>query len=415
MKSTTRVQLSVMMFLNFFIWGSWYVTMGTYLDKVLGASGVQVGAAYSAMAIATIISPFFVGMIADRYFSAQKVLGVLHLGGAALLYVLTTVPNPGSFYWVLLLYSLLYAPTLALANSVAFRQMKDASKEFASVRVFGTLGWIATGWMIDKVLRIDTAQLAMTFQMAAVASVVLGGLSFFLPNTPPKAKGTKATFGQILGADAFVLFRDRSFVVFFIASVLICIPLSFYYSFTNLFLTEAGMKNATSNMTFGQFSEALFILLIPFCFRRLGVKWMIAIGMIGWVIRFLFFGYGNADAGLWMLFAGIILHGVCFDFFFVTGQIYTDSKAGMNIQSQAQGMITMATYGIGMWIGTLLSGYVKQNYTVNDVVNWKAVWMVPAGIAAAVLLLFIALFNDNRKPKIAEPEAEIGLAQTRLT
>jgi nucleoside transporter len=314
-----------------------------------------------------------------------------------------------------LLYSLLYAPTLALANSVAFRQMKDASKEFATVRVFGTLGWIATGWMIDKVLRIGTEQLAATFQMAAVASVVLGVLSFFLPNTPPKAKGTKATFGQILGADAFVLFRDRSFTVFFIASVLICIPLSFYYSFTNLFLTEAGMENATSNMTFGQFSEAFFILLIPFCFRRLGVKWMIAIGMVAWAVRFLFFGYGNADAGLWMLFAGIILHGVCFDFFFVTGQIYTDSKAGVNIQSQAQGMITMATYGIGMWIGTLLSGYVKQNYTVGDVVNWKAVWMVPAGIAVAVLLLFIALFKDKQKSKITESEAEIGLAQTRLT
>lgn len=415
MKTGTRVQLSLMMFLNFFIWGSWYVTMGTYLDKVLGASGVQIGAAYSAMAIATIISPFFVGMVADRFFAAQKLLGVLHLGGAVLLYVITTVSDPGSFYWVLLLYSLLYAPTLALANAVSFRQMRDASKEFASVRVFGTLGWIATGWMIDKVLRIDTEALSLTFQMAAVASVVLGVLSFFLPDTPPKAKGTKATFKQILGADAFVLFWDRSFTVFFIASVLICIPLSFYYSFTNLFLTEAGMENATSNMTFGQFSEAFFILLIPFFFRRLGVKWMIAIGMVAWAVRFLLFGYGNADAGLWMLFAGIVLHGICFDFFFVTGQIYTDSKAGVNIQSQAQGMITMATYGVGMWIGTLLSGYVKEAYTVNDFVNWKAIWMVPAGIALVVLLLFIVLFNDKRKQTITEPEAEIGLAQTRLT
>ncbi|NTS41782.1 nucleoside permease [Flavisolibacter sp. BT320] len=415
MKATTRVQLSLMMFLNFFIWGAWYVTMGTYLDKVLGASGVQIGAAYSAMAIATIISPFFVGMIADRFFAAQKVLGVLHLFGALLLYYITTVDNPSSFYWVLLLYSLAYAPTLALANSVAFRQMKDTSKEFAGIRVFGTIGWIATGWMIDKVFNIGTEELAFTFKMAAVASIVLGLLSFFLPDTPPKAKGTKATFKQILGADAFVLFKDRSFVVFFIASVLICIPLSFYYSFTNLFLTEAGMENATSNMTFGQFSEAFFILLIPFFFRRLGVKWMIAIGMLAWVLRFLFFGYGDADAGLWMLFAGIILHGVCFDFFFVTGQIYTDNKAGLSIQSQAQGMITMATYGIGMWIGTLLSGYVKEMYTVNNLVDWKAVWMVPAAIAVVVLFLFVLFFKDNRKPAITEPEAEKGLAQTRLT
>lgn len=415
MKATTRVQLSLMMFLNFFIWGAWYVTMGTYLDKVLGASGVQIGAAYSAMAIATIISPFFVGMIADRFFAAQKVLGVLHLLGALLLYYITTVDNPSSFYWVLLVYSLLYAPTLALANSVAFRQMKDTSKEFAGIRVFGTIGWIATGWMIDKVFSIGTDELAFTFKMAAVASVVLGLLSFFLPDTPPKAKGTKATFKQILGADAFVLFKDRSFTTFFIASVLICIPLSFYYSFTNLFLTEAGMENATSNMTFGQFSEAFFILLIPFFFRRLGVKWMIAIGMLAWVLRFLFFGYGDADAGLWMLFAGIILHGVCFDFFFVTGQIYTDNKAGLSIQSQAQGMITMATYGIGMWIGTLLSGYVKEMYTVNNIVNWKSVWMVPAAIAVVVLFLFMLFFKDNKKPVITEPEAEKGLAQTRLT
>jgi len=393
-----------MMFLEFFIWGAWYVTMSTYLDKVLGASGTQIGAAYSAMGIATIISPFFVGMIADRFFSAQQVLGVLHLVGAALLYFVTTLHDPNTFYWVVLLYSLMYAPTLALANSVAFRQMTDTSKEFASIRVLGTIGWIATGWMIDKVFHISTTQLAFTFKMAAVASALLGVLSFFLPDAPPKAKGTRTTFAQILGADAFVLFKDRSFTIFFIASILICIPLSFYYSLTNLFLTEAGMKNATSNMTFGQFSEAFFILLIPLFFRWLGVKWMIALGMIAWSVRFVLFSYADAGANLWMLFAGIILHGVCFDFFFVTGQIYTDSKAGVRIQSQAQGMITMATYGIGMWIGTLLSGYVKDHYTSNDVVNWKGVWTVPAAIAAAVLVLFILFFKDNKRTAVhAEP------------
>jgi nucleoside transporter len=397
MKSTTRVQLSAMMFLEFFIWGSWYVTMGTYLDKVLHADGVQIGAAYSAMAIATIISPFFVGMIADKFFAAQKVLGVLHLAGAALLYLLTTIDNANSFYWVLLFYSLMYAPTLALSNSVAFRQMKDPGKEFPSIRVLGTIGWIATGWLLDKVFKISIDQLVFTFKMAAVVSVGLGILSFFLPDTPPRSKGSSTTFSQILGADAFVLFKDKSFVTFFIASVLICIPLSFYYSLTNLYLTEAGMQNVTSNMTFGQFSEAFFILLIPFFFRELGVKWMIAVGMIAWSLRFLFFGYGNAGSAEWMLFAGILLHGVCFDFFFVTGQIYTDSKAGERIQSSAQGMITMATYGIGMWIGTLLSGFVKDHYTINEIVSWRSIWMVPAGIAGGVLVLFILFFNDNKK------------------
>src|SRR4051812_44448275 len=408
MKSTTRIQLSAMMFLEFFVWGAWYVTMGTYLDKVLHATGLQVGAAYSAMAIATIISPFFVGMIADKFFSAQRVLAVLHLVGAALLYYIITVNNPDTFYWILLLYSLMYAPTLALANAVAFRQMQDPSKEFSSIRVLGTIGWIVAGLMIDKVFHISTEQLALTFKMAAVASALLGLLSFFLPDTPPKAKGTKTTFRQILGADAFVLFKDRSFTIFFIASILICIPLSFYYSFTNLFLTDAGMKNVTSNMTLGQISEGFFILLIPFFFRRLGVKWMIALGMIAWTVRFLCFGYGDAQANLWMFFAGIVLHGVCFDFFFVTGQIYTDSKADIRIQSSAQGMITMATYGIGMWIGTLLSGFVKDHYTANDIVDWRSVWMVPAGIAAIVLVLFLLFFRDNKRSAThAEPVAMV--------
>jgi nucleoside transporter len=394
MPTTTRIQLSAMMFLEFFIWGAWYVTMGTYLDKVLHATGVQIGAAYSAMAIATIFSPFLVGMIADRFFAAQKLLGVLHLAGAGLLFYLTKVDISG-FYWILLLYSLLYAPTLALANTVAFRQMKDSGKEFPSIRVFGTIGWIATGWMIDKVLHIGTDQLALTFQMAAIASAVLGILSFVLPHTPPKAKDSTASFAQILGADSFVLFKDTSFLVFFISSILICIPLSFYYSLTNLYLTEAGMENVASNMTFGQFSEALFIVLIPFFFRKLGVKWMIALGMIAWGLRFVFFGYGNGTSNLWMLFAGIVLHGICYDFFFVTGQIYTDSKAGEKIQSQAQGMITMATYGIGMWVGSLLSGYVKSYFTIDTVTNWKSLWMVPSFISLGVLVIFLIFFKER--------------------
>ena len=402
MLPNVRFRLSLMMFLQFFVWGAWYVTMGTYLANALKADGVQIGAAYSAMAIATIISPFFVGMIADRFFSAQKLMGILHITGAIVLFYLTTVGNASSFYWWVLLYALLYAPTLALSNAVAFGQMKDPGQSFAGIRVFGTIGWIVAGICIDRVFHIEASQMAFTFKMAGIASAVLGILSFFLPETPPKAKGEKASIGQILGSDAFVLFKDKSFVAFFFASILICIPLSFYYSQANQFLNEVGMKNATSNMTFGQFSEALFILLIPVLFRKLGVKWMIMIGMLAWVLRFLCFGYGNADAGLWMLFAGIILHGVCYDFFFVTGQIYTDNKAGEKIKNSAQGMITMATYGVGMWIGSLLSGYVAKLYTVGENVHdWRSIWIIPAGISATVLVLFALFFTDKKSETVA--------------
>jgi nucleoside transporter len=400
MKTITRIQLSLMMFLEFFVWGAWYVTMSTYLSKSLNATGQQNGDAYSAMAIATIVSPIFIGMIADRFFAAQKLLGILHLAGAAILYYITTVKDPDIFYWFILLYSLTYAPTLALVNSIAFNQIAEPQKTFAGIRVFGTLGWIATGWLLDKVFNIAPDQLAFSFKLAAAGAAVLGILSFFLPNTPPRAVVGQVRLANTLGKDALVLLRNRSFLIFFIASILICIPLSFYYSQTNQFLVEVGMKNATSNMTYGQVSEALCILLIPFFFRRLGVKWMIAVGMIAWVLRFLCFGFGNAEAGLWMLFAGIILHGVCFDFFFVTGQIYTDTKAGERIKSSAQALITMATYGIGMFIGTRLSGFVADHYTNADKSHqWQQLWMVPAFIAGAVLILFLLFFNDRIEPQ----------------
>lgn len=394
-----KTQLSILMFLEFFIWGAWYVTMSTYLDKSLGASQFQIGAAYSALAIATIISPFFVGMIADRFFQAQNVLGVLHTAGAFVLYAITKVSSPDAFYWVLLAYSLLYAPTLALANSVAFNQMSDPGKQFPMVRVFGTLGWIATGWFIDRIFKISPEHFGATFTMAAAASLVLGIFSFTLPKTPAKAKSEPLSFGQILGKDALVLLKDKSYLVFFMASILICIPLSFYYSLANQYLIDAGMHNATSNMTFGQFSEGLFILLIPYLIKRIGIKNMILLGMFAWTARFLCFAYGNAGPLIWMLFLGIVLHGVCFDFFFVTGQIYTEMKAGPKIKNAAQGMITMATYGIGMWIGTLLSGQISQVFSQGSQHQWKSIWLVPAAIALAVALFFIATFKDRVHPK----------------
>ncbi|HZI26391.1 MAG TPA: nucleoside permease, partial [Chryseolinea sp.] len=383
MKPATFTKLSVMMLLEYFIWGSWYVTMSTYMSEFLKSSGVQIGAAYSALAIATMISPFFIGMVADRFFAAQRIMGVLHLLGGVLLYSATFITDNTTFYWIIVLYSLLYMPTIALSNSIAFHQMTDPGKQFPWIRVFGTVGWIVAGLMIAA---LSIEKTPLTFHMAAIASVALGLISFVLPNTPPKGKSTSSSVASTLGADAFVLFKDRPYLIFFIAAILVCIPLSFYYGFANLFLNEAGMDNAAGKMILGQVSEAIFILAIPFLFNSIGVKKMLLLGMIAWILRYVCFAYGNVDANLWMLYAGIILHGICYDFFFVTGYMYTEKKAGEKIKNAAQGLFTFATYGVGMFIGTWFSGFTTDHYTIDGVHQWKEIWFVPAYIAVAVLL-----------------------------
>lgn len=380
------------MFLEYFIWGSWYVTMGTYMSTFLESSGIQIGAAYSALAIATMISPFFVGMIADRFFAAQKIMGVLHLAGAVLLFLTTQIESNTLFYWIILVYSLLYMPTIALSNSIAFSQMNDPGTQFPWIRVFGTLGWIAAGQMIGF---LSIEKTPHTFEMAAIVSAGLGVISFILPNTPPKGKA--ADTSSVLGIDAFVLFKSTPYLIFFIAAILVCIPLSFYYGFANLFLNETGMSNAAGKMTLGQVSEAVFILAIPFLFNRIGVKKMLLLGMIAWILRYICFAFGNLDVNLWMLYAGIILHGICYDFFFVTGYMYTEKKAGEKIKNAAQGLFTFATYGAGMFIGTYFSGFVTDYYTVDDVHQWKEIWLVPAYIAIGVLLYFIIFFKEKKE------------------
>jgi nucleoside transporter len=395
MNPTNIAKLSFMMLLEYFIWGSWYVTMSTYMTVFLNSTGVQIGAAYSALAIATIISPFFVGMVADRYFAAQRIMGVLHIIGAVLLYFATQVTDNTIFYWVILFYSLLYMPTIALSNSIAFHQMSDPGKQFPWIRVFGTVGWIVAGLMIAALDVEKNSQLPFTFHMAAIASLVLGIFSFFLPHTPPKGKSETAS--SSIGTEAFVLFKDKPYLVFFIAAILVCIPLSFYYGFANVFLNTIGMDNAAGKMTLGQFSEALFILSIPFLFNNIGVKNMILIGMMAWILRYVCFAYGNVDSNLWMLYAGIILHGICYDFFFVTGYMYTEKKAGPGIKNAAQGLFTFATYGLGMLIGTLVSGFVADHYTTNEARDWTSIWYVPAGIAVFVLVYFILFFKEKRE------------------
>ncbi len=310
MKPTIRIQLSTMMFLNFFIWGIWFVTMGTYLGSKLSADGVQIGLAYGTQSLGAIIAPFIIGLIADRFFAAQKILGILHLAGAALMYYLSTVKDFTSFYPVLLVYMIIYMPTLALVNAISFKQMSNPEKEFSFIRVWGTIGWIIAGLLIGWLALEKKGSLQNTFMIAAIVSGALGLFSFSLPNTPPPKAGTKASFGEIVGLDALGLLKDKNFLIFFLASMLICIPLAFYYQETNIFLNEVGVQNAAGKMTMGQMSETIFLFLMPLFFMRLGVKKMLLIGMLAWVIRYLCFGFGDAGSGVMLLYAGIILHGI---------------------------------------------------------------------------------------------------------
>lgn len=397
MKLNTGILLGLMMFLEYFIWSSWYVTLGTYMGHNLQSTGTQVGQAYSALAIATMISPFFVGMIADRFFAAQRIMGVLHILGAALLYLSTMITDNGLFFWIILFYSLLYMPTIALSNSIAFSQMTDPGKQFPWIRVFGTIGWIVAGWIIGT---LKMEQTTSTFMIAAGVSVLLGLLSFILPNTPPKGKAATSASRAIF-ADAFVLFKSRPYLIFFIAAILVCIPLSFYYGWANPFLNELKVENAAGKMTLGQFSEALFILAIPFLFNRIGVKNMLLLGIGAWILRYVLFAYGDTGSNMWMLYMAIILHGVCYDFFFVTGYMYTEKKAGEKIKNAAQGLFTFATYGVGMFIGTQISGRVVDSYKVGELHNWKNIWLVPAYIALGALVYFLVFFREKRKIEVA--------------
>lgn len=411
MKSLTRFQLSTMMFLEFFIWGGWFVTLGTFLGQNLSATGAQTGMAFSTQSWGAIIAPFIIGLIADRFFNAERILGFLHLVGAVLLYMMFQSEDFTNFYPFVLGYMILYMPTLALVNSISFYQMTDPSKQFSSIRVFGTLGWIVSGVVISLVFGWDSAMareegmLKYTFLMAAVASAVLGIFSFTLPKTPPSSKGEKVTLSDILGLEALALLKGRNFLMFFISSVLICIPLAFYYQNANPFLSEVGMEDPTFMMSIGQISEALFLLLLPFFFKKFGFKITLLAGMLAWVLRYLLFAYGNAGELVYMLILGIALHGICYDFFFVSGQIYTDSKAGPKIKSAAQGLITLATYGVGMLIGFWVAGQISDLYLNADGTHdWQQIWIVPAGFAFVVMIIFAIFFKNE---DIAKKDIEI--------
>ena len=404
MRPITKFQLSFMMFLEFFIWGGWFVTLGTFLGDNLQATGSEVAQAFSTQSWGAIIAPFIIGLIADRYFNAERILGVLHLLGAALMYLMYEAVSFSAFYPYVLLYMILYMPTLALVNSISFNQMKNPAKEFSLIRVFGTIGWIVAGLTISYVFVWDSPEaraegmLKNTFLMVAAASALLGVFSFILPKTPPRvSRNDKVRLSGLLGLDALRLLKDKNFLIFFISSVLICIPLAFYYQNANPFLSEIGMENPTGKMTIGQASEVLFMLLLPVFFTKFGFKKTILVGMLAWTIRYLLFAYGNVGELTFMLILGIALHGICYDFFFVSGQIYTDTKAGEQYKSAAQGLITLATYGVGMLIGFWIAGKIADTYLLADGNHiWQTIWMYPAAFAAMVFVLFAFIFkNEN--------------------
>ena len=456
MKTNTRVLLSLMMFLQFFVWGAWYVTAPNYLGTI-GFGAEDFGWTYSVGPIAGIISPFFVGMIADRFFPAQRVLGVMHLAGGLIMFLATslmgaTSPSPTMINLAFFGYMLTYYPTLALSNTLAMKNMTDPDKEFPLIRVFGTIGWIAAGLMLTQV-GWDTS--INMFHLTGIAALALGVISFFLPHTPPVKEGD-ISIRQILGLDALVLLKDRSYLVFMISSFLICIPLAFYYQIASR-VVEMGGLPIGQTMSYGQMSEIFFMVVMPFFFARLGVKWMLGVGMLAWVIRYALFAMGASDQVAWMIIVGILLHGICYDFFFVTGQIYTDKIAPKQIRGQAQGMLVLFTLGLGMFIGAQVAGKIEASHTTEEskafaaqvvelnsqiaelnasagengqleeettaeiavltaqavdarkselkAIEWKPLWGKPAAFAAVVMILFFFLFKESSPRKAAEGNA----------
>jgi nucleoside transporter len=399
---SVRVRLSVMMFLQFFIWGAWYTTIAVYMTQH-GMEKLTYWP-YTVNPIAAIAAPFFLGLIADRYFATEKVLGTLHLlGGLVMFAVPRFTGAPTLFILLLLVYNLCYMPTLGLANSLAFHHIQAQEKQFPLIRVFGTIGWIIAGLFISYVLGPLTGLVAegtaWPVYTAATASVLLGLFSFTLPHTPPPGAGQPVSLRSIVGLDALKQLGDRPFYVFIVASFLLCIPLAAYYNFTQLFLGSAGIAKIAATQTLGQVSETGFMLLMPLMFLRLGVKRMLMVGMAAWVLRYGLFSIAAPNAVISLIIIGILLHGVCYDFFFVTGQIYVDKKSTPAVRGQAQGFLVLVTYGAGMLIGAQVAGKVFNRFlggaTSLTLEQWKSFWLLPAGFAAIVLVFFALMFRPK--------------------
>lgn len=394
-----RIRLSIMMFGEFFVWGGWFVTLGTYLEQSLQASGSQIALAALTQSLGAIIAPFIVGRIADRFFSAQKIMGALHLAGGVLLLLASRAGSFAAFFPLALINMILFMPTLALANAVAFRQLQDPGRQFGSIRVLGSIGWIVAGLLIGWLGWEQSHRLDLTLVMAGVGAVVLGLYCFTLPSTPPQPTQA-STWREILGLDALALLKNRTYLVFFVSSIAICVPLAFYYNFTNLWLNESGVKSAAAIQTIGQMSEVGFLLAMPLLIKKLGFKKTLAMGMAAWAVRYVCFGLGDTGPLFFLIIIGLVLHGVCYDFFFVAGQIYTDRYAGPGLRSSAQGLISLATYGVGLLIGSLISGPIVDAFSRPGGHAWLGIWLIPAAIAACVLAAFWTLFHDAASVRV---------------
>lgn len=406
MNTKIQVQLSIMMFLQFFIWGAWYTTIAVFMTS----EGMETLThwPYTVNPVAAIVAPFFLGLIADRYFATEKVLAVLHLlGGILMLIVPQTTGTPVLFITLLLLYNLCFMPTLGLSNTLSFHNIEDQEKQFPVIRVFGTIGWIVAGLFVSFVLGAFSGEgvvpesTAMPLYTTGIASLVLGLYSFTLPHTPPQGAGEQISARTILGLDALKQLGSRSFYIFIISSLLICIPLAAYYNFTQIFLVATGFENIAATQSWGQVSEVIFMLLIPVFFRRFGVKWMLIIGMGAWAVRYGLFSMAAPDSVTWMILLGILLHGICYDFFFVTGQIYVDKKSTPAVRGQAQGFLVLVTYGVGMFIGAQIAGVVFNSFldgaSALTLMQWKSFWLIPAGLAVVVMVFFGIMFREEKE------------------
>ena len=404
MNKLIQAKLSTMMFLEFFIWGAWYTAVAVYMTH----NGMEdlTHWPFTVNPIAAIAAPFFVGLIADRYFATEKVLGTLHILGAVFMFLTPLASDaPLVFILLLLAYNLCYMPTMSLANTLAFHNMEDQEKQFPIIRVFGTVGWIIAGLIVSFALGAFVAeglqpeQTAMPLYLASGASLLLGLFSFTLPHTPPPAAGESVSIKSIIGVDALKQLGSKSFYIFLASSLLISIPLAAYYNFTQIFLGVTGFENIAATQTIGQVSEVIFMLLMPYFFIRLGVKWMLGVGMLAWVARYGLFALGATDEVSWMIITGIALHGICYDFFFVTGQIYVDKKSTPEVRGQAQGLIVLITYGVGMLIGAQLAGQLYNSFlgTADALTlsQWHDFWWIPAIFAAVVMIIFVIFFDDR--------------------